>query len=129
MSGFWIAVSTRAVYGGLFVDPNHEAPSILGLHPNVFAFIFVTGFLVAGLLVNTFGGALSARRVVSKSSVKRLISSASQVHSLLLWSSQCSLFRLNVWLVSKIWKTSTATTPSVSEDLREKFTALFSEIN
>ena len=33
MSGFWIAASTRALYGGLFVDPNHEAPSILGLHP------------------------------------------------------------------------------------------------
>ena len=54
MSGFWIAASTRALYGGLFVDPNHEAPSILGLHPNVFAFIFVTGFLVAGLLVEYF---------------------------------------------------------------------------
>ena len=50
MSGFWIAAFTKSFYGGLFVDPNLEAPSILGLHPNVFAFIFVTGFLVAGLL-------------------------------------------------------------------------------
>ncbi len=54
MSGFWIAASTKALYGGLFVDPNNEAPSILGLHPNVFSFIFVTGFLVAGLLVEYF---------------------------------------------------------------------------
>ena len=43
-----------ALYGGLFVDPNHEVPSILGLHPNLFAFIFVTGFLIAGLLVEYF---------------------------------------------------------------------------
>ena len=50
MSGFWIAAFTKSLYGGLFVDPNLEAPSILGLHPNVFAFIFVTGFLIAGLL-------------------------------------------------------------------------------
>ena len=50
MSGFWIAAFTKSLYGGLFVDPNLEAPSILGLHPNVFAFIFVTGFLGAGLL-------------------------------------------------------------------------------
>ena len=50
MSGFWIAAFTKSFYGGLFVDPNLEAPSILGLHPNVFAFIFVTGFLVAGLV-------------------------------------------------------------------------------
>ena len=50
MSGFWIAAATKSFYGGLFVDPNLEAPSILGLHPNVFAFIFVTGFLVAGLV-------------------------------------------------------------------------------
>ncbi len=50
MSGFWIAAFTKSFYGGLFVDPNLEAPSILGLHPNVFAFIFVTGFLVTGLV-------------------------------------------------------------------------------
>ena len=50
MSGFWIAAFTKSLYGGLFVDPNLEAPSILGLHPNVFAFIFVTGFLVTGLV-------------------------------------------------------------------------------
>ena len=50
MAGFWIAAFTKSFYGGLFVDPNVEAPSILGLHPNVFAFIFVTGFLGAGLL-------------------------------------------------------------------------------
>ena len=49
-SGFWIAAFTKSFYGGLFVDPNLEAPSILGLHPNVFAFIFVTGFLVTGLV-------------------------------------------------------------------------------
>ena len=52
MSGFWIA-STRAVYGGLFVDPNHESPRFSVCIP-VFAFIFVTGFLVAGLLVEYF---------------------------------------------------------------------------
>ena len=50
MSGFWIAAFTKSLYGGLFVDPNLEAPSMFGLHPNVFAFIFVTGFLIAGLL-------------------------------------------------------------------------------
>ena len=50
MSGFWIAAFTKSFYGGLFADPNLEAPSILGLHPNVFAFIFVTAFLIAGLL-------------------------------------------------------------------------------
>ena len=50
MSGLWIAAFTKSLYGGLFVDPNLEAPSMFGLHPNVFAFIFVTGFLIAGLL-------------------------------------------------------------------------------
>ena len=54
MGGFWIAAFTKSFYGGLFVDPNVEAPSILGLHPNVFAFIFVTGFLGAGLLTELF---------------------------------------------------------------------------
>ena len=55
MSGFWIAAFTKSLYGGLFVDPNLDAPSILGLHPNLFAFIFVTGFLIAGLLTASAG--------------------------------------------------------------------------
>ena len=48
MSGFWIAAFTRDLYGGLFVDPNLDVSEIMGLHPNVFAFIFVTLFLVVG---------------------------------------------------------------------------------
>ena len=47
-SGFWIAALTRDLYGGLFVDPNLEVSEMMGLHPNVFAFIFVTLFLVVG---------------------------------------------------------------------------------
>ena len=41
MGGFWIAAFTRNIYGGLFVDPNLDVSEIMGLHPNVFAFIFV----------------------------------------------------------------------------------------
>lgn len=48
MSGFWIAALTRNLYGGMFVDPNLEVAEIMGLHPNVFAFIFVTSSLVVG---------------------------------------------------------------------------------
>ena len=48
MGGFWIAAFTRNFYGGLFVDPNLEVSEIMGLHPNVFAFIFVSLFLVVG---------------------------------------------------------------------------------
>ena len=66
MSGFWIAASTKALYGGLFVDPNHEAPFILGLHPNVFSFIFVTGFLVVGLFVEYFLRRTERNKVVSE---------------------------------------------------------------
>tara|TARA_B000000609_G_scaffold2980_1_gene1993 strand:+ start:709 stop:1134 length:426 start_codon:yes stop_codon:yes gene_type:complete len=48
MGGFWIAAFTRNFYDGLFVDPNLEVSEIMGLHPNVFAFIFVSLFLVVG---------------------------------------------------------------------------------
>lgn len=60
MSGFWVAAFTRNLYGGLFVDPDLKATEILGLHPNVFAFIFVTLFLVVGTFL---------QRRVSKSDV------------------------------------------------------------
>ena len=48
MAGFWIAALSRNLYGGLFADPNLDVSNIMGLHPNVFAFIFVSLFLVAG---------------------------------------------------------------------------------
>ena len=48
MAGFWIAAFSRNFYGGLFVDPNLDVSNIMGLHPNVFAFIFVSSFLVVG---------------------------------------------------------------------------------
>ena len=48
MAGFWIAAFSRNFYGGLFVDPNLDVSNIMGLHPNVFAFIFVSLFLVVG---------------------------------------------------------------------------------
>ena len=48
MAGFWIAAFSRNFYGGLFADPNLDVSNIMGLHPNVFAFIFVSLFLVVG---------------------------------------------------------------------------------
>ena len=48
MAGFWIAAFSRNLYGGLFADPNLDVSNIMGLHPNVFAFIFVSLFLVVG---------------------------------------------------------------------------------
>jgi hypothetical protein len=48
MAGFWIAAFSRNFYGGLFADPNLDVSNIMGLHPNVFAFIFVSLFLVLG---------------------------------------------------------------------------------
>ena len=48
MAGFWIAAFSRNLYGGLFADPNLDVSNIMGLHPNVFAFIFVSLFLVLG---------------------------------------------------------------------------------
>ena len=53
MGGFWIAAFTRNLYGGLFSDPNLDVSNILGLHPNVFAFIFVSIFLVVGTYLQT----------------------------------------------------------------------------
>ena len=53
MGGFWIAAFTRNLYGGLFADPNLDVSNILGLHPNVFAFIFVSLFLVIGTYSQT----------------------------------------------------------------------------
>ena len=55
MLGFWIAAVFKNSYGGLFVDPNIDAPTILGLNPNVFAFMFVTIFLVAGISLEIWG--------------------------------------------------------------------------
>ena len=48
MAGFWIAAFSRNFYGGLFADPNLDVSNIMRLHPNVFAFIFVSLFLVVG---------------------------------------------------------------------------------
>ena len=49
MSGFWVAAIFKDFYGGLLVDPDRDAPMILGLNPNIFFFTLVTGFLVVGV--------------------------------------------------------------------------------
>lgn len=49
MAGFWIASLTKSTFGGAFADPDLPVSDIVGLHPNVFAFIFVTGFLAVGM--------------------------------------------------------------------------------
>ena len=48
MAGFWVSALTKNLYGGAFVDPHLEVPEIIGLHPNVFAFIFISLFLLVG---------------------------------------------------------------------------------
>jgi len=51
MGGFWIAAIFKSSYGGMYADKSFDEASILGLNPNVFAFIFVTLFLTIGLLI------------------------------------------------------------------------------
>ena len=51
MGGFWIAAIFKSHYGGMYADKSFDEASILGLNPNVFAFIFVTLFLTIGLLI------------------------------------------------------------------------------
>ena len=51
MMGFWIASIFKSQYGGMYADKGFDDISIFGFNPNVFAFIFVTLFLLIGLLL------------------------------------------------------------------------------
>lgn len=53
MGGFWVATLTQALYGGMLADPNLEVIDIAGLHPNVFAFMFVSLVLAVGIWLHT----------------------------------------------------------------------------